>query len=109
MKTTYIDVRKLKNVVSNYNTKEEFLNKIGRGKSWYYKLLKDGTCFLNDALAIKAETGVDLIIAKPVETATPTDNNSSVEKKLDELIATINRLGNVNMQILEALIAIKNK
>lgn len=108
-KGVYVNIEKLMKLAGKFNTEQEFAETIGRSNTWLYNVRKSGTMGMTDALAIKCVHGVDVIIEKEEEVKEEKkENNSDLTGKLDEINAnikelttTVNRLGNVNMQILE--------
>lgn len=108
-KGVYCNIEKLMKLAGKFDTEQEFAETIGRSNTWLYNVRKSGTMGMTDALAIKCVHGVDVIIEKEEEVKEEKkENNNQLTEKLDEintnikeLTTTINRLGNVNMQILE--------
>lgn len=109
----YIDLAKFSKLLKKFEgSRQEFAETIGRSDSWVGNVLNRGTMAKVDALALKAIYKVDLIIDKPVEekpevkqseNVVVTANNAEILAKMNELLTAINRLGNVNMQLLEDL------
>ena len=103
----YVDLVKFSKLVKQFDgSRQEFAETIGRSDSWVFNVLNRGTMAKVDALALKAIYKVDLVIDKPAEKKEDTKqatDNTEVIKKIDEMIVVINRLGNVNMQILEEI------
>ena len=106
----YIDVVKLEKLAKKFSSQREFADTIGRSSAWYWNAIQTGRMSKVDAVAIKGLHKIDLIIPKPEpieekkEEAKPiVVDNKDVVEKLDEVLVAINKLGNVNMQILENL------
>lgn len=110
-KGVYCNIEKLMKLAGKFDTEQEFAETIGRSNTWLYNAKKSGMMSMADALAIKCVHGVDVIIEKEEEEETKEEkkeSNNELSEKLDEintnikeLTTTVNRLGNVNMQILE--------
>lgn len=107
-KGVYIDVAKLEKLQKKFPSQREFAASIGRSSAWYWNVMQTGQMAKVDAIAIKGLHKVDLVIPKPEpveekkEEVKPTGvDNKEVIAKLDELLVAINKLGNVNMQLLE--------
>ena len=104
----YIDVVKLEKLAKKFSSQREFADTIGRSSAWYWNAVQTGRMSKVDAVAIKGLHKVDLIIPEPVVEKEPEPkqivmDNKEVVAKLDEILVAINKLGNVNMQILEDL------
>ena len=105
----YVDMTKFNKLMAKFATQEEFAKSIGRSKAWVWQVQKNGTMAKVDAIAIKGIYKIDLEIPEPVEepkveapqSISVNVDNSEVVKKMDELLVAINKLGNVQMQILE--------
>lgn len=107
----YIDLKKFNKLVEKHSSQEEFADTIGRSKAWVWSVRETGAMAKVDALAIKAVHKVDLILPDPIVEEKPKaeikpqvvvqQNNEDIVKKMDELIQVVNKLGNVQMQILE--------
>lgn len=104
----YVDLPKFFKLVDKANSQKEFAETIGRSSAWVWNVQQTGLMAKSDALAIKAVYKVDIIAPEPVEEeekpqTVVQQNNEDVLKKLDEILVAVNRLGNVNMQMLEDL------
>ena len=104
----YIDVVKLEKLAKKFSSQREFADTIGRSSAWYWNAIQTGRMSKVDAVALKGLYKVDLIIPEPVvakeiEPKQIVVDNKEVVAKLDEVLVAVNKLGNVNMQILEDL------
>lgn len=127
--TVKIDKEKINKIInSNGMTANEFNNSVGHSEGWIRKVFKRGTMAPSDVMLIKVVYGVDITLKEeekkePISVADNTDSkdmraidftdiitvlketdkSTEIISKLDELNKNVIRLGNVNMQILEAL------
>ena len=117
--TVQIDGEKLRTVIkANKMSGYDFSQSIGHDKTFINKVIKRGVLSLSDYLLIKSMYGVDIkleeapqVEEKKEESSVDTDaillaiedSTKQIVARIDTLIATINRTGNVQMQILEEL------
>ena len=114
----YFDKYKLAKLCKKFKTQQEFAQTIGRSNTWFFNCMQRGTMAKVDALALKAIYKVDLIIPAPIPEVKEEKPKATIKynpdgksneagllliDKLDEIIITMHKLGNVQMQMLEDL------
>lgn len=110
-----IDMAKIDRIMETEGlTKGEFAISIGHTSSWYRHALDQGGMITpTDYIAIKGLYGVDVKLIEPKkkeeikESSAVTDDSASkieeVTLLLKDILTAINRVGNVEMQMLEEL------
>ncbi len=115
--TINFDIEKVDALIANKGiTEKEFSESLGHTSGYYRHAKERGTLTTTDYLLIKSIYGIDVELKEKEEKIETTNdtikdivdvirekNNDDVLKKLDEVLTTMNKLGNIQMQLLEEL------
>ena len=101
-KSVIVDTEKLEQIIKNNNMNyTSFGKSLGHSETYINHVRNSGAMKFADYMLVKSLYGVDVKKIEEIKEAVKDD--SDLEKKLDEILTAINRLGNVEMQILEEL------